>query len=238
MLILRPKELAQYIEHSLLRATVSARDIERVAAEATAYNFGLVCIPPCHVKLASQLLTDTETKICTVIGFPMGYSTTRTKVFEAAEATENGAHEIDMVINLGLIKDRRYDAMAAEVRAVVAASAPARVKVIIECSELTETEKGDVARQLLDTGAHFIKTSTGFSTWGAKEHDVRLIRQIVGKQMGIKAAGGIRDVTLALALIEAGADRLGTSSGVLILESFKQRIRIAREHHPESPVVG
>jgi deoxyribose-phosphate aldolase len=238
MLILRPKELAQHIEHSLLRATVSARDIERLTAEAHAYNFGLVCIPPCHVKLAASLLTGTETMVCTVVGFPMGYSTTRTKVFEAAEARDNGAHEIDMVINLGLIKDRHNDQMAAEVRAVVAAAAPAKVKVIIECSELTETEKAEVAKQLLDTGAHYIKTSTGFSTWGAKEHDVRLIRQVVGKQMGIKAAGGIRDVTLALALIEAGADRLGTSSGVLILESFKQRIRIAREHHPESPIIG
>jgi deoxyribose-phosphate aldolase len=222
MRLTEPRQLAALIDHSLLRATASSRDLERACAEAVAYRFGAVCVSPHHVRQATSLLSGTGVKICTVSGFPLGTHATRAKVFEAAAAVEDGADEIDMVANLGLIKDRRYAEMVSEVRQVVEAVNPTVVKVIIECSELSETEKGETVRALLDSGAHFVKTSTGFAAWGAKEHDVRLIREILQGRMKIKAAGCIRDVTLALALIEAGADRLGTSSGVIIVESFKK----------------
>ncbi len=234
MLITEPRQLAAHIDHSLLRAATSSRAIERVCAEACAYHFAAVCIPPCYVRHAAECLAGTGVKVCTVCGFPLGTNSTRTKAFEAADAVSNGAHEVDLMVNLGLIKDRRYEALVEEVREVVRSARPATVKVIIECSELTEAEKQETARALLDSGAHYIKTSTGYGAWGAKEHDVRLIRDIVQGRLKIKAAGGIRDVTLALALIEAGADRLGTSSGVLIVESFKKRLEsLARE--PEAP---
>jgi deoxyribose-phosphate aldolase len=224
MRIIEARQLAARIDHSLLKATTSSRDIERLSAEAIAYRFAAICIPPCHVAQAAGLLAGTGVKVCTVCGFPLGYSSTATKVFEAAEAVERGAHEIDMVANLGLIKDRRYSSLVGEVRQVVEEAAPARVKVIIECSELTEIEKEETSRSLLDSGAHFIKTSTGFGSGGAKEHDVRLIKRIIQGHMELKAAGCIRDLTLALALLEAGADRLGTSSGVLIVEALKKRL--------------
>jgi deoxyribose-phosphate aldolase len=235
MKITEPRQLAARIDHSFLKATTSSRDIERLCAEAIAYRFAAICIPPCHVIQAAELLAGTGIKVCTVCGFPLGYSSTATKAFEAAEAVAQGADEIDMVANLGLIKDRRYDELVEEVREVVEAAQPAAVKVIIECSELTEVEKQDTARSLLESGAQFIKTSTGFSAWGAKEQDVRLIKEIVQGRMKLKAAGCIRDITLALALLEAGADRLGTSSGVLIVESFKKRLASA-SRRPGSPL--
>jgi deoxyribose-phosphate aldolase len=185
--------------------------------------------------MAVKLLEGTGIKVCTVCGFPLGANSTRTKVFEAVEAVENGAAEVDMVANLGLIKDRRYEELVEEVRQVVEAVRPATVKVIIECSELSEVEKQETAQSLLASGAHYIKTSTGFASWGAKEHDVRRIKDIVGDRMKVKAAGCIRDLTLALALIEAGADRLGTSSGVLIIESFKRRLATTGRH-PGNPL--
>jgi len=228
MRLIEARQLAARIDHSLLRATASSRDIERVAAEAIAYRFGTICISPCHVPLAVELLSGTDVKICTVAGFPLGTSSTRAKACEAAEAVERGAHEIDMVANLGLIKDRRYGDLVDEVRQVVHAASPAKVKVIIECSELTEHEKIETARALLDSGAHYVKTSTGFASGGAKEHDVRLIKEIIRGRMKIKAAGCIRDLAMALALIDAGADRLGTSSGVLIIESLKRLLAAAQ----------
>lgn len=236
MMITEARQLAARIDHSLLKATTSSRDIERVCAEAVAYRFASVCIPPSYVPLAAQLLSGTSVRVGTVCGFPLGNHSSRTKAFEAAEAVERGAEEIDMVANLGFIKDRRYGALVEEVRQVVAAAAPATVKVIIECSELTEVEKEETSRSLLDSGAHFIKTSTGFGNWGAKEQDVRLIKAIIQGRMELKAAGCIRDLALALALIEAGADRLGTSSGVLIMEALKKRLAQSAEPLVEPPL--
>lgn len=224
MRITEARQLAALIDHSLLKPATSSRDIERLCAEAIAYRFGAICIAPCHVALAAELLSGTGIKVCTVCGFPLGSHTGRTKVFEAAEAVERGAQEIDMVVNLGLIKDRRYAELVDEVRQVVEAVRPAAVKVIIECSELSEVEKEETCRALLDSGAQFIKTSTGFGNSGARAEDVRLIKAIIQGRMLLKAAGCIRDLALALMLLEAGADRLGTSSGVLIMEALKKRL--------------
>ncbi|MFH0809912.1 MAG: deoxyribose-phosphate aldolase [Pseudomonadota bacterium] len=227
------RQLAALIDHTVLRATVSFRDIERLCAEAVAYRFGAVCVPPALVAEAAKNLAGTAVRIGTVCGFPLGYSTSRAKAFEAAEAVENGAAEVDMVINLGLVKDRRYGALIDEVREVVRAADPATVKVIIECSELTEAEKRHTVEALLESGAHYVKTATGFGPWGAKERDVRLIKGIIQGRMKLKAAGGIRELGLALGLLEAGADRLGTSSGVLLVESFRKRLAAAeKEHEP------
>ncbi|NLM22993.1 MAG: deoxyribose-phosphate aldolase, partial [Firmicutes bacterium] len=185
--------------------------------EAVHYQFASVCINPCYIAVAARELRGSGVKTGTVIGFPLGATTREVKVFEAEQAMRNGAEELDMVMNIGALKAGLREAVAGEIRAVVeAARGKALVKVIIECCLLTEEEKIAACQIVQEAGANFVKTSTGFASGGATVKDVRLIRQTVGPDMGIKASGGIRDYRTALAMIEAGANRIGTSSGVAI----------------------
>ncbi|MDR1835693.1 MAG: deoxyribose-phosphate aldolase [Fusobacteriaceae bacterium] len=219
------KEMALCIDHTILKPEATENDIIKLCEEAKENEFASVCIHPCHVALASGELAGTGVKVCTVIGFPLGANSTETKVFEAELAVSRGAREVDMVIHVGLVKAGNYEAFAEDVSAVVRKvkekDAGIIVKVIIETCLLTEEEKEKVCQVLLTTGADFVKTSTGFSTGGATIADIRLIKRIVGDKMKIKASGGIRSAQDALAMIEAGADRIGTSGGVKILKELE-----------------
>lgn len=215
--------LASYIDHTLLSPNATEEDVARICAEAACHGFASVCIAPCHVPRAASILGDTPVSVGTVVGFPLGFNTSATKIREAVEAVEQGAKEIDMVINRGWVKSGQYSAVVREVQEVVRAVPNMVVKVIMELCDLTESEKREVAEALLDSGAHFLKTSTGFGEAGATLEDVALLAQIARKRMRIKAAGGIRDVSQALAFIHAGASRIGTSSGAAIVEECSGR---------------
>lgn len=205
-----------YIDHTLLKPDATREAIKKLCTEAAIYGFAAVCILPIWVKYAAEILAGTPVKICSVAGFPLGSNTTETKVFEAAQLVSLGAHEVDMVINIGALKSGDNHLIQDEIRAIVACTEPAIVKVIIETCQLTDDEKVTACRLAKEAGAHFVKTSTGFSTSGATLRDVALMRKTVGEHMGVKASGGIRDYATAAAMIEAGATRLGTSSGVTI----------------------
>ena len=213
------KNLARYIDHTLLKPEASLKDIERLCAEARSYNFYAVCVNGSWVTQARHFLDGSDVKVATVVGFPLGATDSDTKRFETEAAIDNGAQEIDVVINIGRLKDGDDGYVLRELRDVVEAAAERPVKVIIETCLLTNAEKIRACRIVLDAGAQFVKTSTGFSTGGATVADVKLLREIVGETFGVKAAGGIRDTQTALAMIEAGATRLGTSSGVVIVRS-------------------
>ena len=213
------KNLARYIDHTLLKPEASLKDIERLCAEARSYNFYAVCVNGSWVTQARHFLDGSDVKVATVVGFPLGATDSDTKRFETEAAIDNGAQEIDVVINIGRLKDGDDEYVLRELRDVVEAAAERSVKVIIETCLLTGAEKIRACRIVLDAGAQFVKTSTGFSTGGATVADVKLLREIVGETFGVKAAGGIRDTQTALAMIEAGATRLGTSSGVVIVRS-------------------
>lgn len=211
--------LQKMIDHTLLRPDATEKEIIKLIDEAKKYDFASVCINPSWVKFASEKLKDNEVSVCTVIGFPLGATTTDTKVFEAKNAILNGADEIDMVINIGALKDKKFNFVEEEIRSVVkVANKNAIVKVIIETCLLTDEEKKIVCKLALNAGADFVKTSTGFSTGGAKASDVALMRKVVGKNMGVKASGGIHSRKEAEEMIKAGATRIGTSSGVKIIE--------------------
>ncbi len=210
------------IDHTLLKQDATAEQIKKLCQEAKEYKFASVCINPSYVPLCSQLLYGTGVKVCTVIGFPLGATTTKTKVAETKEAIENGAGEIDMVLNVGTVKSGDYDQVKYDIEAVVlAAKGKAKVKVIIEACLLTDEEKVRVCTIAKLAGADFVKTSTGFSTGGATVEDIRLMRQVVGADMGVKASGGIKDYNAAIDMINAGANRLGTSSGIAIIKNEK-----------------
>jgi deoxyribose-phosphate aldolase len=211
------KELAKYIDYTLLKPDAKEEDIRRLCIEAKDYGMKAVCIPPCFVSLAKNVLKDTEVKIATVVGFPLGYNTSEVKVYETKRAIENGADEIDVVINISKAKDGRWEYIEKEISEIVKVSEGKIIKVIIETCLLTMEEKVLVCKTLLNTGAHFVKTSTGFSTGGATIDDIKLIKSIVRDKMEIKAAGGIRDKETAIRMIEAGATRIGTSSALRIL---------------------
>ena len=213
------KNLARYIDHTLLKPEAPLKDIEKLCAEARAYNFYAVCVNGSWVTQARHFLDGSDVKVATVVGFPLGATDSDTKRFETEAAIDNGAQEIDVVINIGRLKDGDDEYVLRELRDVVEAAAERPVKVIIETCLLTNAEKIRACRIVLDAGAQFVKTSTGFSTGGATVADVKLLREIVGETFGVKAAGGIRDTQTALAMIEAGATRLGTSSGVVIVRS-------------------
>ena len=182
------------------------------------YNFFSVCINPCWVAFASEQLADTDVAVCTVIGFPLGANTPEVKAYEAADAIKNGANEVDMVINIGALKSQQYDYVRQDIQGVVdAAKGKALVKVIIETALLTDEEKVKACELAKEAGADFVKTSTGFSTGGAKVADIRLMRETVGPDMGVKASGGVHNAEEALAMIEAGATRIGASTGVAIV---------------------
>jgi len=213
-----PVDLARYIDHTLLRPDAAAKDIERLCAEAREHHFYAVCVTGSRVVQARHFLEDSDVKVATVVGFPLGAMDSDTKRFETEAAIDNGAQEIDVVINIGRLKDGDDQYVLRELRDVTEAADERPVKVILETCLLTREEIVRACRLVLDSGAPFVKTSTGFGAGGATLDDVKLLRQIVGPKFGVKAAGGIRDTLTALAMIEAGASRLGASSGVAIVQ--------------------
>ena len=213
-------ELAKYIDHTLLRTDAQRADVAKLIEEAKAYHFASVCVSPIWVSYVSEALRDTGIKTCTVIGFPQGATPSAVKAFETKQAVADGADEVDMVIAVGRLKDSDDAYVKADIEAVVqAAGGKALTKVIIETCLLTDEEKRRACLFAKEAGADFVKTSTGFSTGGATAADVRLMRESVGETMGVKAAGGIRSRADAEAMLAAGATRLGTSSGVKIVEA-------------------
>lgn len=210
-------ELAQRIEHTLLKPEATVKDIMRLCDEAQKYHLYAVCVNPCYVPLAKHLLQGTEVKVVTVVGFPLGATFSSVKALEAKTAMEEHADEIDMVMNVSAFKTGDYAAVTEDIRRVVEAAAPCPVKVIIEAAYLTPREKRTACRIIADGGAKFVKTSTGFGKGGATVEDVKLLQEEAGKYgLKVKAAGGIRDVETAKAMVEAGADRIGTSAGAAI----------------------
>ncbi|EGO2581993.1 deoxyribose-phosphate aldolase [Enterococcus faecalis] len=211
-------ELNRMIDHTILKPEATEAAVQKIIDEAKEYNFFSVCINPCWVAFASEQLADTDVAVCTVIGFPLGANTPEVKAYEAADAIKNGANEVDMVINIGALKSQQYDHVRQDIQGVVdAAKGKALVKVIIETALLTDEEKVKACELAKEAGADFVKTSTGFSTGGAKVADVRLMRETVGPDMGVKASGGVHNAEEALAMIEAGATRIGASTGVAIV---------------------
>ncbi|TDT61870.1 deoxyribose-phosphate aldolase [Fonticella tunisiensis] len=210
--------VASIIDHTILKPETTPEDVKKICREAKEYGFASVCINPCYVKLASEELKGSKVKTCTVIGFPLGASPSEVKAFEARKAIEDGAKEVDMVINIGMLKAREYDYVKKDIEAVVeAAKDKALVKVIIETCLLTDEEKVMACRLSKEAGADFVKTSTGFSKWGAKVEDVKLMRETVGSEMGVKASGGVHSFEDAVNMIEAGATRIGASSSLKII---------------------
>lgn len=211
-------KLNKYIDHTLLKPDASQEQIETLIEEAKKYDFASVCVNPTWVNFAAQALKTTDVKVCTVIGFPLGANTPELKAFETSDAIQNGANEVDMVINIGALKSQNFDLVEKDIRAVVEVAKGTLVKVIIETSLLTDDEKVKACQIAQKAGADFVKTSTGFSTGGATVADVALMRKTVGPDMGVKASGGARSYEDALAFIKAGATRIGASSGVAIME--------------------
>ena len=219
---MKREELAKYIDHTNLKAYASKEEIKKLCDEAKKYGFYAVCVNPYRVKDAAEFLKGTEIKIASVVGFPLGATFTEAKVQETIMAINNGANEIDMVINIGALKDADYQFVEKDIREVVNAahSAGAIVKVIIETCYLTDEEKRKACELAKKAGADFVKTSTGFGTAGAKVEDVKLMREVVGDGMGVKAAGGIHTAQEAIEMIKAGATRIGASRSVQIVESL------------------
>lgn len=212
------KKIAPMIDHTLLKSDAGEDQVIALCREAMHYGFAAVCVTPFRLALAVQCLSDSPVNAATVIGFPLGASTTRCKAFEARQAIKLGADELDMVLSIGALKDKDYDFVENDIRAVVAAAAGRTVKVILETSLLTDFEKRTACKLAVNAQAHFVKTSTGFAG-PATEADVRLMRKAVGERAGVKASGGIRSRRHALAMIQAGASRIGTSAGVAIVSS-------------------
>ncbi|HEM4766842.1 deoxyribose-phosphate aldolase [Streptococcus suis] len=210
-------KLNKYIDHTILKPETTQEQVEKILAEAKEYDFASVCVNPTWVALAAESLKDSDVKVCTVIGFPLGANTPAVKAFETKDAISNGADEIDMVINIGALKTGNYGLVLEDIKAVVAASGDKLVKVIIEACLLTDDEKVKACQLSQEAGADYVKTSTGFSTGGATVADVALMRKTVGPDMGVKASGGARSYEDAIAFIEAGASRIGASSGVAIM---------------------
>lgn len=213
--------VAQYIDHTLLKPEGTRAQVEKLCREAADYRFASVCVNPTWVALCSHLLRGSGVLVCTVVGFPLGANTTEVKAFETRQCVEQGACEIDMVINIGRMKSGEYDFVAQDIHEVVMAAQPAHVKVILENCYLSDEEKIKASLLSREAGAHFVKTSTGFGPSGAKIEDVALMRRVVGGELGVKAAGGIREYDLAARMIEAGATRLGASASIAIVEHKK-----------------
>ncbi|MFD1018807.1 deoxyribose-phosphate aldolase [Thalassobacillus hwangdonensis] len=213
------KNLAKMIDHTQLKPDTPKEKIEQICKEAKEYSFASVCVNPFWVTYSAEQLKDTDVKVCTVIGFPLGANTKEVKAYETKQAIENGATEIDMVINVGALKSKDYETVQADIEAVVReAGNDAIVKVIIETSLLEKDEKVKACELSVKAGAHFVKTSTGFSGGGATVEDIRLMRATVGPELGVKASGGVRDYEGAKAMIDAGATRIGASSGMAIVK--------------------
>ena len=206
-------KMSKYIDHTQLKQNATKEDIIKLCNEAKEYDFMTVCINPCWLSLATELLQGSDVKPCVVIGFPLGAMTTESKVFEAKDAVSKGAQEVDMVINIGKLKDGDYEYVKEEIRQIKEAIGDKLLKVIIECCLLSDEEKVLACKASVEAGAEYVKTSTGFSTSGATVEDVKLMKETVGDQAKVKAAGGIRTKEDFEKMIEAGAERIGTSSG-------------------------
>lgn len=215
--------IGQMIDHTLLKADATKEQIETLCIEAKEYQFASVCVNPTWVKYCAQLLADTPAvKVCTVIGFPLGATATEVKAFETKTAIAHGASEVDMVINIGALKDKNDALVEEDIQAVVQeAKGKALTKVIIETSLLNEEEKRRACELAVKAGADFVKTSTGFSTGGATVEDIALMRKVVGPEIGVKASGGVRDAAGAKVMTEAGASRIGASAGIAIIQGKK-----------------
>lgn len=215
-------QLASMIDHTILKAEATEKEIIKLCKEAAEYKFASVCVNPSMVKLAATELEGTSVDICTVIGFPLGATTTAVKAFETEDTIKNGATEVDMVINVGKLKDRDLEYVKNDIKAVVdAAKGKALTKVIIETCLLSDEEKVIACKLSKEAGADFVKTSTGFSTGGATAADIKLMRDTVGQEMGVKASGGVRSREDALTMIENGATRIGASASIAICEGQK-----------------
>ena len=210
--------LNKYIDHTILKATASSSDVQKLCEEAIEHEFYSVCVNGCYVVDAKQLLQGTDVKVAAVVGFPLGAMTTAAKVFEAKEAVENGASEIDMVINVAKLKDGEFEYVENEIRQIKEAIGDNVLKVIIETCYLTDEEKVKACELSLVAKADFVKTSTGFGTGGATYEDVKLMKSVVGDNAKVKASGGVRDKETAEKYVELGAERLGTSSGIDIVK--------------------
>lgn len=215
------KQMAAMIDHTILKAVAKRQDVEKLCEEAKNNGFASVCVNPVQVPLAAQLLSGSSVEVCTVVGFPLGATSHEVKAQEAAWAVQEGATEVDMVIDIGAAKEGRFDDVEADIAGVVAASKPAIVKVILEVCYLTEDEIVACCKAAVRAGAHFVKTSTGFGDSGATVEAVSLMRKTVGPDIGVKAAGGIRTAKDALAMVEAGANRIGCSAGLAIMAELE-----------------
>ncbi|MGB9599096.1 MAG: deoxyribose-phosphate aldolase [Myxococcota bacterium] len=215
------EDIAALIDHTILKADATVEDIKRVSDEAKRYRFATVCVNSSNVKIVSEMLSGTDVLPISVVGFPLGAMDYISKSFEAVRAVKEGAMEIDTVINIGRLKSKDYSYLLKDIYAVVEAVRPIPVKVIIETSLLDNSEKEIVSLLCVEAGAAFVKTSTGFSTGGAKEEDIRLIRRVVGNKCKIKASGGIKTLSDLKRMVSAGADRIGASQSVKILEELR-----------------
>ncbi len=211
---------AKYIDHTNLKPTATKKDIANLCSEANYYHFKSVCVNPANVELAHELLKGSDVLVCTVIGFPLGSNTSEVKAFEVTKAIADGADEVDMVINIAALKEKNYDLVLNDIKAVVDAANGVLVKVIIETCYLNDEEKVMACKLAKEAGADYVKTSTGFGSDGAKVEDIKLMRETVGENMGVKASGGIRTKEDFIKMIEAGASRVGCSAGVKIMEEL------------------
>lgn len=214
-------KINKLIDHTLLKPDATEAQIRTLCEEAKQYDFMSVCINPGFVALGHELLKDSDVKVCTVVGFPLGATTTATKLFETQDALKNGADEVDMVINISALKDKKYDFVQEEIRILKEAVGTKVLKVIIEACLLTDEEIAKVSELAVAAGADFVKTSTGFSTGGATVKDVKIMKDTVKDRAQVKASGGVRSIEDVNALVEAGATRIGASSGVAIMEGQK-----------------
>jgi len=221
---LTPAELAKLIDHTLLKPEATEEQVRKLCQEAREHQFMSVCVNPHWVPFCADLLRGSDVKVCTVIGFPLGANRSEIKAVEAEDAIDRGATEVDMVINIGALKSRQYDVVLNDIKAVVdAASGKALVKVIIETCLLTDEEKVKACELAKEAGADFVKTSTGFSTGGATVADIALMCKTVGPEMGVKASGGVRDYESTMAMVRAGATRIGASAGIAIISGGKAK---------------
>ena len=217
---LNPRTMAQYIDHTLLKPEATAADIEKLCREAMEHRFWSVCVNGSRVAQAYALVENSGVKVACTVGFPLGAMTTDAKRLEVEAAIDDGAQELDVVLNIGRLKEGDDAYVLRELRDLVEAADERTVKVILETCLLTREEKIRACGLVVESGAHFVKTSTGFSTGGATTHDIQLMRECVGAKFGVKASGGIRDATVAQGMIQAGATRLGTSAGVAIVKGL------------------
>ena len=212
---------AKFIDHTLLKPESTRQQIDQIIDEAKEYNFKSICVNPTHVKYAAERLNDSGVLVCTVIGFPLGATTTATKIFETEDAIKNGATELDMVINIGALKDGRFEDVQKDIEGVVGAANGKTVKVIIETVLLSDEEKVEASELAKAAGADFVKTSTGFAGGGATPEDVKLMKDTVGDELEVKASGGVRSLEDFNKMIDAGATRIGASAGVQIIQGLE-----------------